>query len=72
MRRSLRGEALSYNDKSLEGTDQLESARDFLQSIQDFVNQKVEAHVATRQRLGLSPGLSEGRERSLTSGKFIA
>jgi DNA-directed RNA polymerase III subunit RPC1 len=40
-RRDLLGNQLSYTDRSDNGIDQLESARDFLQSIEDYVLSKV-------------------------------
>lgn len=52
-RKSLLGKDLEYGDRSANGVDDLESARDFIQSIEDFVSRKAQERTYTRDRLGL-------------------
>ena len=49
------GGLLNYLDRSDYGIDHMESARDFLQSIQDFVHRK--AH--ERTKMGIHDGLDQ-------------
>ena len=56
-RKSLLGEDLEYNDESIAAIDDKESARDFLQTIEDFMSQKAYELAAVRKRLGVPDGL---------------
>lgn len=58
-RLSLDGTILDYSDKSDAGVDHKESARDFVQSIQDFVYDKAKLLAAARQKRGIPKGLTE-------------
>lgn len=58
-RLSLNGTILDYSDKSDRGVDHKESARDFVQSIQDFVYDKANMLAAARRRRGIPKGLTE-------------
>jgi hypothetical protein len=57
------GEVLDYRDRSLAGVDQMESARDFLDSIRDFVQNKAQAQARGRERLGLPAATSKDNKR---------
>lgn len=50
---------LDYRDCSLAGVDQMESARDFLDSIREFVHNKAQAQARGRERLGMSSAMSK-------------
>ena len=50
------GKPLAYRDHSLAGTDQDESARDFLDSIEGFVTAKADSQIRTREILALPRG----------------
>ena len=54
-RLSSTGVKLKYTDRSDAGIDQLESARDFLQSIEDYVHGKARALAVARERKGMPP-----------------
>ncbi|KAF2155004.1 beta and beta-prime subunits of DNA dependent RNA-polymerase [Myriangium duriaei CBS 260.36] len=54
LRKSLLDEDLSYNDKSDMGVDQLESARDFLQEVQDYLDAKADNLTGLRLRKDMS------------------
>lgn len=58
-RLSLDGTVLDYWDKSDTGVDHKESARDFVQSIQDFIYDKAKLLAAARQKRGIPKGLTE-------------
>lgn len=58
VRLSSTGVELGYLDRSDAGVDQLESVRDFLQSIEDYVRGKACALAVARERKGVSSGLS--------------
>ena len=55
-RRSLLGEDLEYHDQSIVAVDDKESARDFLQTIEDFMSRKAHEQAAVRKRLGAPEG----------------
>ncbi|KAK5105839.1 hypothetical protein LTR62_001969 [Meristemomyces frigidus] len=44
------GRELAFHDQSDEGVDQLESVRNFLQTVQDFIGGKMEAILASQRR----------------------
>ena len=48
---------MDYSDRSTAGVDQMESARDFLDSIEDFLYEKAHAQAAARRKLGMPAGL---------------
>ena len=56
-RKSLMGEDLEYLDRSIAAIDDKESARDFLETIEDFMSRKAHELAATRKRLGVPEGL---------------
>lgn len=56
-RKSLMGEDLDYLDQSSAAIDDQESARDFLQSIEEFVTRKAHELAAAHKRLGVPEGL---------------
>lgn len=58
------GRPLDYSDRSDIGIDHMESARDFLQSIEDFVSRKAHELSAVRTKMGLPDGL-DGEELAL-------
>ena len=58
-RKSLMGEDLEYLDRSIAAIDDKESARDFLQSIEDFMSRKSHELATVRKRLGLPEGLQK-------------
>lgn len=53
------GRLLDYSDRSDFGIDHMESARDFLQSIEDFVSRKAHELAAVRTKMGLPDGLDK-------------
>ena len=53
------GKTLDYLDHSFAGTDQMESARDFLDDIEAFVHLKATDQASSRERLGLPASLSQ-------------
>lgn len=55
-RKSLLDEGLPYDDKTDAGVDQLESARDFLSEVQDFLNVKADMLTGLRLRKDMSAG----------------
>lgn len=68
MRLSATGVQLGYLDRSDAGIDQLESVRDFLQSIEDYVHGKARALAVARERKGVSSGLSPDDLTNLGDG----
>ena len=69
-RKSLLGEELDFLDQSLHGIDNKESARDFLQSIEDFASRKAHEAAKVRKRLGMPEGLQNHLgKHSLTQAK---
>ena len=58
-RKSLMGEDLEYTDRSSAAIDDKESARNFLQSIEDFMSRKAHELAAARKRLGVPEGLQK-------------
>jgi len=58
-RKSLMGEELGYRDRSDHGIDQLESARDFLDTVENYIKVKVDKLADHRRRVGMDPGLNE-------------
>lgn len=58
-RYSLSGDLLDYSDHSDFGIDHMESARDFLQSIEDFIYCKAQELAAARINKGLPDGLDK-------------
>lgn len=61
------GRLLDYSDRSDFGIDHMESARDFLQSIEDFVSRKAHEMAAARTKMGLPDGLDK---QKLTGWKY--
>ena len=61
------GFPLKYGDQTAAATDQLESARDFLGSIQEFVYNKAYGLSDARRRLGLPTGLDANKILGQTS-----
>ena len=53
------GNLMDYGSCSSVGVDQMESARDFLDSIEEFLHEKAHAQAAARTKLGMSLGLSK-------------
>lgn len=53
------GRLLDYLDRSDYGIDHMESARDFLQSIQDFVYRKAHELAKARTKMGIHDGLDQ-------------
>jgi hypothetical protein len=49
----------------------MESERDFLDSVADFVGAKAAAQAAARKRLGLLPGLEPNEARLLKQDGFM-
>ena len=66
-RRSATGADLEYYDQSIAGIDDRESARDFLQTIEDFATRKAHEAAAARKRLKLPEGLSKSHGRNIMS-----
>lgn len=58
-RLSASGRKLEYTDCSDGAIDQMESARDFLNSVQEFLNGKACAQAAARERFGMPPSLNK-------------
>ena len=58
-RKSLMGEDLEYTDRSTAAIDDKESARDFLQTIEEFMIKKAHELAAARKRLGVPEGLQK-------------
>lgn len=58
-RLSLNGTVLDYSDESDTAVDHKESARDFVQSIQDFVYDKAKMLADARHKRGIPKGLTE-------------
>ncbi|KAG9962267.1 beta and beta-prime subunits of DNA dependent RNA-polymerase, partial [Aureobasidium melanogenum] len=56
---SLTGEKLGYNDKSDHGVDQLESARDFLDTVQNYIQIKCDKLAAIRTKIGMDSGIKD-------------
>ncbi|KAK4989025.1 DNA-directed RNA polymerase III subunit C1 (rpo31) [Elasticomyces elasticus] len=56
---SLTGEQLAYTDKSDHGIDQSESARDFLDTVENFIEAKAERLANVREKVAMSPGREE-------------
>ncbi len=54
---------MAYDDKSVDGIDGNESARDFLGAIEDFTTRKAHEAAAIRQRLGVPDGLQKNQAR---------
>ena len=50
---------LDYSDRSVVGIDQMESARDFLDSIEDFLQTKAHTQACAREKLGMPSGTSK-------------
>lgn len=60
VRKSSMGEDLGYLDRRIAANiDDKESARDFLQSIEEFMGRKAHELAAGRKRLGLPTGLEK-------------
>lgn len=53
------GRLLDYLDRSDYGIDHMESARDFLQSIQDFVHRKAHELAKVRAKMRINDGLDQ-------------
>ena len=53
------GEDLDYMDRSTAAIDEQESARDFLQTIEEFMIKKAHELAAARKRLGVPEGLQK-------------
>ncbi|KAL6721212.1 DNA-directed RNA polymerase III subunit C1 (rpo31) [Lecanora helva] len=68
IRKNARNIELNYLDRSDDGIDDKESARDFLQSIEDFTSRKAQEAAAIRKRLGVSDGIQKSQRRSLHIG----
>lgn len=70
VRKNARGLELEYHDRSIDGIDGNESARDFLQAIEDFTTRKANEAAAIRKRLGVPDGLQKIQARqSLAKGQ---
>lgn len=61
------GRLLDYSDRSDFAIDHMESARDFLQSIEEFVSRKAHELGAARTKMGLPDGLDK---QKLTGWKY--
>ena len=53
---TLKGQVLDYKDRSDYGVDQLESARNFLDTVEKFVSQKASRLARTRSHVRMLPG----------------
>ena len=62
-RQDIFGEDLDYLDRSDNGIDSKESARDFLQSIDDFTTRKAQEAANLRRKLGVPEGLEKNHGR---------
>jgi hypothetical protein len=60
---------MEYDDKTADGIDANESARDFLQTIEDFTTRKAHEAAAIRKRLGLPDGLQKNQARQFGQSK---
>ena len=58
-RKSLLGQDLDYFDRSVAAIDEKESARDFLQTVEDFMFRKAHELAAIRKRLNVPEGLQK-------------
>ncbi|MCJ1287100.1 hypothetical protein MMC26_006448 [Xylographa opegraphella] len=58
------GKVLDYSDRSVFGIDQMESARDFLDSIEDFLQTKALMQARAREKLGMPSGTSKSELES--------
>jgi DNA-directed RNA polymerase III subunit RPC1 len=58
-RHSAGGVELDYNDRSDAGIDHLESARDFMQSIEEFVHRKAHILADARRKMAMPDGLDK-------------
>lgn len=58
---SLLGEKLGYKDQSDHGIDQYESARDFLDTIQNYLQIKCNKLAAIREKVGMEAGVEESK-----------
>ena len=58
-RYSYNGTLLEYDDQSNAGTDQLESARDFVQSVEDYIYARAERLALIREKAGMLPARSK-------------
>ena len=58
-RKSLLGQDLDYLDRSVAAIDEKESARDFLQDIEEFMSRKAHELAAVRKRLKVPEGLQK-------------
>ena len=61
------GRDLDYFDRSFSGTDDKESARDFLQSVEDFLTRKANERAETRDRLDAFASLTRPKRRKTNS-----
>lgn len=66
IRTNARGQELGYLDRSDDGIDHQESARDFLQTIEDFTNRKAHEAVNLRKLLGLREELKKSQGKPST------
>lgn len=66
---SAQGHQLDYADKTDMGTDHLESARDFLKSIEEFVREKAKEVAKARKVLGLFEGLDRDETTDTTDSR---
>ena len=73
-RKSLLGQDLDYFDRSAAAIDEKESARDFLQDIEEFMSRKAHELAAVRKRLKVPEGLQKNHwpksNLSQTESKF--
>lgn len=61
---------MEYDDRTVDGIDGNESARDFLKAIEDFTTRKAHEAAAIRKRLGVPDGLHKNQARqSLPKGQ---
>ena len=63
IRRNARGTKLDYLDRTEDGIDHKESARDFLQTVTDFTTRKAHEGAALRKRVGIADGLHNNQAR---------
>ena len=66
---SVKGEQLDYSDPNELNTDQYESARNFLESIRQFVQSKIDAQIQARRRLRLPLGTEKAAATRNTRGR---
>ncbi|KZF19018.1 beta and beta-prime subunits of DNA dependent RNA-polymerase [Xylona heveae TC161] len=62
-RKAIDGTSLDYNDRSDRGIDQFESARDFLQSIKEYVAARAERLAVARDNMGLFSGRFDSEDQ---------